>query len=260
MLRYILRFKSFLSNRLTTAGVGRIVGLAVLLAALLLMAHSHWAAAQDDGYTFPVAPGTEAWEALRSHQEMLDVTQIPPEVLERMSTAGLVSTILNYPLFGDFLAFNTLQDGFTAVARFNGIQTLLVREDGAAALADRYTTMDLGEMLRTDYLPSTRISYTELIMAQEDLLNQLDAAQRADLLQKTMAQAEAKLSFEGRFNLRGSIFLAGRLLQMDNAEFQALVRSDARLQNFLAAGSVEAFEADELVELLTIMQDLINGN
>lgn len=259
MLRHLLRFKLPTPGRLNVAGWGPVLGLAAILAGLLLATQSHWAAAQDDGYTFPVVPGTEAWEALRSHQEMLDVTQVPDEILGRMSTAGLVSTILNYPLFGDFLAFDTLQGGFAALARFNGLQALLAREDGAVALADRYAAMDLTEMLRSDQLPSARISYTELVLAQEELLNQLDAAQRADLLQTTMAQTESKLSFGGRFNIRGSIFLAGRLLQMDNAEFQALVRSDARLQNFLAEGSVEAFEEEELVELLTIMQDLING-
>ena len=62
-----------------------------------------------DLYDFPIKPGTEEWKAMVSHDEMLKACQVPELVLQKMSTEGLVETVLNYPLYGDMKAHNSLQ-------------------------------------------------------------------------------------------------------------------------------------------------------
>ncbi len=55
----------------------------------------------------------------------------------------MVSTVLDYPLLLDALAFNNVQEGFELVAsRFNGLTELIRRPDAGAALLNRYGAMD----------------------------------------------------------------------------------------------------------------------
>ena len=89
--------------------LARLVSLSLCtVLALTVMACSTKTAAANgsDAYDYPVKPGTDAWKALGSHEDMLNACQIPETTLNRMSTAGLVETVLNYPLFGDAWAWN----------------------------------------------------------------------------------------------------------------------------------------------------------
>ena len=64
-----------------------------------------------DAYEYPVKPGTDAWRAFTTHEEMLKACQIPESTLHAMSTEGLVETVLNYPLFNDVLAYEFSSTG-----------------------------------------------------------------------------------------------------------------------------------------------------
>jgi hypothetical protein len=97
----------------------------------------------SDAYDFPIKPGTDAWRAFNSHQEMLNACQIPESILQNMSTSGLVETVMNYPLLSDMLAFDNIQEGFNSVASsFNGLSTLLQRNDAGTVLLTKYRVMD----------------------------------------------------------------------------------------------------------------------
>lgn len=244
-------------QRLVRSKSMAVLVIAAAVAGFLLMGMSFGASAQDDRYEFPVVPGSEAWGELRTHAEMLAVTQVPEGVLSKMSTTGLVSTILDYPMFGDYLMFNTLQEGYKAVARFNGIQNLSERRDGADELAQRYGELDLNNMLRTDRMPAMRVGYTELLLAQDTTLAQLGTEGRSRLLDDIVAQGEVKARHPGRFSPEETVFLTGRILLLDNAEFQRIVAGEPRLQAFFAEGAVQAFTAEEVDQLLVIMLDLI---
>ena len=50
------------------------------------------------GYRYPIIPGTESWNALRNHQQMVDACQIPEDVISKMTTSELNETIIAYPL------------------------------------------------------------------------------------------------------------------------------------------------------------------
>ncbi len=124
----------------------------VIIASVLLLmpvacSNQNNPSAIDDAYDYPVKPGTDAWKALGSHIEMLQVCQIPEIKLQTMSTAGLVETVLNYPLFCDAWAWNTPQEGFNTISgQFNGLAELLKRTDAGTVLLAKYKTMDPAAM------------------------------------------------------------------------------------------------------------------
>ncbi len=62
-------------------------------------------------YDFPIKPGSDAWKALNSHDDMIEACMIPNSQLKDMNTQDLFETCLNYPLLYDFLAFDNLEIG-----------------------------------------------------------------------------------------------------------------------------------------------------
>lgn len=77
----------------------------------------------DAYYDYPVKGGTEEWKSFTNLNEMLEACQISESILKKMSTAGLVETVLNYPLLGNMFAYNFPQQGFeAATAQFNGLK------------------------------------------------------------------------------------------------------------------------------------------
>jgi hypothetical protein len=65
-----------------------------------------------DTYKYPVLPGTDEWKQLASQSEKIAVCQLPAGVLQTISTKGLLSSILDHPLFLTFSAWDKMQDGF----------------------------------------------------------------------------------------------------------------------------------------------------
>lgn len=151
-----------------------------------------------DRYSFPVEPGTAAWRQIGSRQQMLDAVQIPPDRLAAMSTAGLIETVLDYPLVADIYVHNSLDQGLQAVKRdFNGLRTLLARPDAGAALLQRYriTPADAAReqqdsVERSNY--ATRLMYLELILAQPEISAMLTSEERQLLIETATQQQQAK--------------------------------------------------------------------
>jgi hypothetical protein len=177
-----------------------------------------------DAYDFPVQPGTEEWRQLASRVEMLAAVQIPQDVLDNMSTAGLVETVLSYPLYGDLFAHYFHQAGIEAIQQdFNGLSTLLTRPDAGTLLLDRYHMIDINEVQEKATLIEqgefvTRVKYLEIILTQPEILAQLSAEERILLLQEAMVKRDEKFAlhtYYGYTGLEPTALLAGRILQLE---------------------------------------------
>jgi len=204
--------------------------------------------AANDAYDFPVKPGTEEWKTFQTHNEMLKACQIPERILNNMSTAALVETVLNYPLLLDMMAYNNIQYGFDQVAsRFNGLQELLNREDTGTELIARYHTMD-PVAIEDDWTDVEKGLYSfhfrniEVTLAQEPILKNLTSAQRLDLLEESFIKYQGKrqlVDIYGKLGLESSVRLMGMILshQENYASFIQKISEDIRLQAFLSSGS-----------------------
>ena len=151
----------------------------------------------NDAYDFPVKPGAEEWKAFTNHGEMQKACQIQESLLRIMSTAGLIETVLNYPLYWDIMASNSgLQKGFNRMAaRFNGVQELLMRKDAGTQLLLKYrsipplkkeaTDMEIGEYLFYCY------SF-EILFAQDAIRAGLTEAQLKEMKKELLAKYEIR--------------------------------------------------------------------
>lgn len=102
--------------------------LAGLLLGILLILTLKDRAQISKAYEYPVVPGTEEWEELKTHEQMAAACQIPEDVLKSMTTEALILSIMKYPLAVDLYAYDTVADGYHAMReQFYAIKELETR-------------------------------------------------------------------------------------------------------------------------------------
>ncbi|SIN75368.1 hypothetical protein [Chitinophaga niabensis] len=178
-----------------------------------------WVLAQQR-FDYPIKPGTDNWKALKSHKERVDASQIPPDIAGKLSTAALLEAVLDYPLSMDLFFFNTLQDGVDMLkTNFAAFPELLSRKDLVAVSVERYAQlrMDSVTSLEGKYnraIFSFKVSFLEMILAQPEVTNKIDAARKRSVLQALVTKYEQKerlTDFFGELNLGSSAWAAYRI-------------------------------------------------
>jgi hypothetical protein len=214
-----------------------------------------------DVYDFPVKPGSQEWAAFTSHDEMSKICQIPEALLSKMSTKGLVETVLNYPLYGDMLAYNSIQKGFDAVVSgFNGLQELLKREDAGTMLLAKYhalnpAAIDKSWSLEQQGKLAMDFMYIEMLLSQDAILANLTEVELRDLLAEAMVKAQAKQQYAeiyGQFSQERTALLMGRVLRHTNyGNFRQKMQEDTMLSTFVNDGTIATGTALEEIFLQT---------
>ncbi len=175
------------------------LSIAMFIGFLTLVSCDKQASNESDAYDYPVKGGTNEWRKLTSHDEMLEVCQIPDTILKRMSTAGLVETVLNYPLSGDMYAYSNLQQGFDAMtSQFNGLAELLNRSDAGTQLLVKYNKSHPlnGDNTENDFeiiRSSFNLGFLEMILSQRKIILSLSLTQKEDLLTEATIRYNEKL-------------------------------------------------------------------
>ncbi len=173
---------------------------------------------------------------------MLAAVQVPEPQLSRMSTAGLVETVLQYPLYGDMNAYFWIQEGIDALRHdFNGLEALFNRRDAGMQLLQAYQAIDAAavETKPTDLEQGVFVSklvYIEAMLAQPEMLGQLSSKDRQYLISNVMEQKKIKDRLFAIYDVKGiesTAFLAGRILQTE----QALGQTDEKVKCFLQDSS-----------------------
>lgn len=214
-----------------------------------------------DAYDFPIKPGMDQWYAFTSHDEMLNVCQIPNTILKNMSTAGLVETVSKYPLLIDMWAYNDVQTGFEAVtSQFNGIAELLSRDDAATEILAKYRSLDIAEIKGKETLEIAEyalrtVAFTEILLAQDTIIDKMDKDERTILVSEAIEKDKIKQQFPEIYGGLGgreyTTRIMARVMQHENfAPFMQKIEESDSLQTFIATGS---FARVALMDEITLM-------
>ena len=225
--------------------LARLVSLSLCtVLALTVMACSTKTAAANgsDAYDYPVKPGTDAWKALGSHEDMLNACQIPETTLNRMSTAGLVETVLNYPLFGDAWEWNYPQEGFDSVSSgFNGITALFDRKDAGTEFLVKYQSLD-PMAVNSDWTDLQKGQYefrildVEMLLAQTPVVAGLSIQDCQSLVREAIMKYDAGPQDDIIFH-ESCLWMVARVLdKVKYAPFVEKMSSDIDYRNFVAEG------------------------
>jgi hypothetical protein len=241
--------------------------LLIIPLAFIACAQSPSDANNNDVYTYPIKPGTDEWKTFTTHDEMLEACQIPESILEVMSTKGLVVTVLEYPLYGDIMAYNSIQQGFNKVAaQFNGLSELLNRKDAGVELLAKYRNMNPAD-IEADWSLVQKGSYAvkigniEILLAQDSILSNFTETQLLELIQVTREKYLVKQQLAEIYGQSGkerSVWLMGKVLQqVGYPPFEQQIRLDMSLQYFIGGGSF----ANDVVsnEIISHAEQFLSG-
>lgn len=175
----------------------------------------------DKPYDFPVKPGTEQWAKLNTSKEMDEVCVIPYKELSKLSTKALLITCLNYPRIIDFFLFDDMQNGFEFIAtRFNGLSELLRRSDLSQAVFASYFDLDIRNKTIKGHdakLSDLQISFLELLLAQNKVLDGIDKEKKKDLLSKAATNLEKRMDIgESYYRQLTNALILSRVLTSEN--------------------------------------------
>lgn len=117
-------------------------------------------------YTYPITPDDPEW-ANYNHAELVDMLQIPEDILDEMTDEELVESVLNYPYLGDMKFYDDYKVGVQIVRdTFNGLQKLLENENAINLLLNYYeTSIYTNENTSEDIFESVKKDSTEMILS-----------------------------------------------------------------------------------------------
>lgn len=180
----------------------------------------------SDGY-FAKVTDPAVWKTFQTLEEMQEACQIPAEELKKLSTEELLQICLEYPLAGNYLAYNDELQGIRAVMDgFNGFTELCQRDDAVEKLLNFYELYDVNACFRkqvpdaefSDY-PFIRLGYIELILASGQLKN-MDLPQNVSRLKiandRMTAVKKANPMYFGNLDLRRAALIDRRVTAQGN--------------------------------------------
>lgn len=225
---------------------------------ILIWITTSYAQQSSGAYEYPIKPGSTQWKALNSHDEMVEVSQIPNNIIREISTENLVEACLNYPLYGDMFAYDQLQKGFDVVtAHFNGLQELIKRRDSGKILLYKYIKMDPKALnvnwsikKQGDY--ALKFYFIEILIAQNAILSTLQKTERESLLKECIRKAQEKIQnsqFYGTSSFTTIGLIVGRILLIEKFDLLGQrIQTDTKINDFLQDGSIpEATYVNELL-------------
>lgn len=179
-------------------------------------------------WDYPIKPGTEKWKTLATGQAMIDVCQIPEDILQNINTVDLIQTCLNYPLKGNVYAYTNIKDGIEHISlQFNGFKELLLRKDNFKNLKLKLeqSRVNLNDELLSDKNMAEKgkiildFAIIESFLTFDTVLSNSDYNQVKQLAEVTKVILDYKLQNNDKFgilSLTSSSFLLGKILQKMN--------------------------------------------
>jgi hypothetical protein len=193
-------------------------------------------------WDYPIKPGTEKWKNLTTSQAMIDVCQIPEDILQNMNTVDLIQTCLNYPLKGNVYAYANVKDGIEHISlQFNGFKELLLRKDNFKDLKLKLekSIVNLNNDLLSDKNMAEKgknmldFAIIESFLSFDTVLANSDYKQRKQLAEVTKVILDYKLQNNDKFgilSLTSTSFLLGKTLQKMN-KFTNISENTAKFLN-----------------------------
>lgn len=242
-----------------------------IITILVLLILSDFANAQTvtTPYVYPVVPGTPQWKALKTQQEMLNICQVPQDILTNMATDALVTTCMSYPLFETTLiAHGGGQRGLNELLKeFNGLRELIKRKDAGACILMRYQAFDpLGYDSTWSSARQGGFFMTlynlEVLLSQDSVLSNMSVHERRVILSQTVEkfklQQQRPKEYTG-FTSTNSAFLAGRIMVKEG--YEEIMGTDSKsihLSDHVKLG--KPMDKSTVISIFQQAQQLVNNS
>jgi hypothetical protein len=201
-------------------------------------------------YKFPVLPGMNAWSDAESLNDMIKATNIPEDVLKKMSTDDLLATIMDYPQTYNFMAYNSYFSGLKAFTDSPLYQEFYRRSDATKKTVDFYLTLDpnvpkedeRAGPYSKEVFYSWTLDFLGAFLPQPELLNNLTHEQSILVLKRVLEnqnKMDIRPDVYGFNDKTINAFLAGKILIHENTND---LPTDPEMEFFLKEGYMSISE------------------
>lgn len=222
-----------------------------------------------DTYKYPLTPYSPDW-ANYSIEKIWQINQLPKEVINRISTVGLIETCLTFPYYIDLVLIDHHQYAFDyMVTHFNGFSELLKRTNTANLIYERYQFMKVSctdnnwpTFLNRGTSIGQSFIIVEMILAQYAILEKFSSDQLSEILEEALNKYNQKVSVEltrSTLNIKFTLAICGRILKILNYHpFIKELEANNNLSHFL--DQIDLIDNDESLEIIKIyVQDFLNS-
>jgi hypothetical protein len=152
---------------------------------------------------------------------------------------------MNYPLQMDYLAFNSVNEGFESQKlSFNGIQELLTRNDLGAELLKRYQDFkvkgyDKSWSLELQGQYSFDLAYLEILLSQQETLSNLSLIEKRNLMKEVLLklnEGNEEIDLYGRFLRVRGVYLAYKIILSADMVAECDIKENKDSELFLKTG------------------------
>jgi len=179
----------------------------------------------ENVWNFPIMPGTEEWGQLDSYEAKLDAYNIPPDILNSMSTKALTESCLSYPEWRLIYTRNSYCAGLSyVVSLFNGFSELLNKTEAVDILITKYKSMDPRNIdknwsLAEQGLYTFKITYIELLLSHNTFIRNLNNDKESYLLAEAIRKYHSKKTLPQTYSLWGispTALICARILEKND--------------------------------------------
>jgi hypothetical protein len=175
-------------------------------------------------WDYPIKPGSVKWASFATGQQMRDACQIPPYILESLSTKDLVAICLNYPLWIDFVLSNDERKGISNIIKgFNGLSELSKRKNCMQELINVYKNYpvfsEIPEKSSKNYTAPLKQAFLELILSDDLFSKHLDeqlAAELGKIVLRKYGEKVNNMEVYSLFLIKKSILLGAVIMDIQN--------------------------------------------
>lgn len=209
-------------------------------------------------FSFDSVTKPEIWKTFQTLEEMQSACQIPDDVLSNLSTEELVQICMDYPLFGNYLAYDNETFGIKKVmAGFNGFTELKKRTDAAEKLLDIYANVNVTTLYEdrenAETYPNLKLGYLEMILCSGEIesLYQGEALQRLENLQAQKLTEKQLTNSNSASSLKHSQLLKQKIDEAKNVSTTSTATSITiytKYGNPVDALSVSEMSSQEIAE------------
>lgn len=160
---------------------------------------------EEGQVSYPHQPGDEEWKAAKSHEKLVELVQVPREIIDDLTTEELLEVVEENPLFG-FDIYDSVSLGVEQMAGFfSAMDCLLEREDvGTVAWKHFVESQVSDEELKEseDGYPNRLVSslvLEEYIMSQQKIFDQITKEEGEELtsLAENLERQKEMVSLNG---------------------------------------------------------------
>jgi hypothetical protein len=189
-----------------------------------------------DSYNYPIYPGMEEWAQFKTAEEMVEVCQVPEDILKTLSTQAVIQAIWEYPFLANVVHRDQYQFDFDGTfLRNNAYNELAKRTNAGAALLERLLVVDPANSA-VRYEPKA----FEMLTSQPVFLSQLNDEAKKKLIDVTLKNDELRqknIELTNLFSATAWLLIGKTLVSANYAPFIEYMNKDEQLRLFIESKS-----------------------